>query len=412
VPAAPSQFSESHFPSLRALLERHVAARDIAGAVVGIAVGGEEPCFVAVGETGFDSGRPIAADSIHRIYSQTKPITGISTMMLIEEGRIALDQPIGELLPELADLPVLVSGDGEAVRPAKRQPTVRDLLTHTAGFSYGLQISPLAARYRQAGLQPGVRIAAHRALGDQPHDLADFVARLAKLPLARDPGEMFEYSLSIDILGAMIERVSGETLDAFFQRRIFAPLGMVDTGFVVPGEKLDRLVNLHERRPEGGWSLVDDPADSAYARPALLSGGGGLTSTAADYMRFTAMLAGEGETRGVRLLAPETVRLARSNLMPTGQVVQFFGNVLTDFGFGAAMQVPLSAMRMPAGVFGWGGAAGTGMWVDPIHRLHIVLMTQYMPAETNLSLREDPATAVYADLGLWPAGSALALPRG
>jgi len=106
------------------------------------------------------------------------------------------------------------------------------------------------------------------------------------------------------------------------------------------------------------------------------------------------------------------VRLARSNLMPTGQVVQFFGNVLTDFGFGAAMQVPLSAMRMPAGVFGWGGAAGTGMWVDPIHRLHIVLMTQYMPAETNLSLREDPATAVYADLGLWPAGSALALPRG
>ena len=409
---APSRFSESDFPSLRALLDRHVAQRDIAGAVVGIAAGDEEPCFVAAGETGFGSGRPVAADSIHRIYSQTKPITGISTMMLIEEGRVALDQPIGELLPELADLSVLVSDEGEAVRPARRQPTVRDLLTHTAGFSYALQISPLAARYRRAGLLPGVRIAAHGAPEDEPRDLAEFIARLAKLPLARDPGEMFEYSLSIDVLGAMIERVSGETLDAFFARRIFAPLGMADTGFVVPNDKTDRLVALHERRAEGGWSLVDDPADSAYARPALLSGGGGLTSTAADYMRFTAMLAGEGETRGVRLLAPETVRLARSNLMPTGQVAQFFGTVLADIGFGAAMQVPLSAMRMPAGVFGWGGAAGTGMWVDPVHRLHIVLMTQYMPAETNLSLREDPAAAVYADLGLWPAGTALALARG
>ena len=129
-----------------------------------------------------------------------------------------------------------------------------------------------------------------------------------------------------------------------------------------------------------------------------------MVSTARDYMRFTAMLAGEGETNGVRLLAPETVRLARSNLFPPGVQVQFYGNVLPNLGFGAAMQVTLAPAQMPQGVFGWGGAAGTGMWVDPIHRLHMVLMTQYMPAEINLSLREEPATAAYADLGLWPAG--------
>jgi CubicO group peptidase (beta-lactamase class C family) len=228
--------------------------------------------------------------------------------------------------------------------------------------------------------------------------------RLAGLPLERDPGEAWEYSLSIDVLGAIVEKVSGQSLDAFFHDRIFAPLGMNDTGFVVPPEKLDRLVNLHQRQKDRSWTLIDHASDSAYARPALLSGGGGLVSTAQDYTRFTAMLAGEGETHGVRLLKPETVRLARSNMLPPGVDVQFYGNVLPALGFGAAMQVALAPTRMPAEVFGWGGAAGTGMWVDPIHRLHIVLMTQYMPAEINMSLREDPAAAVYADLGLWPAG--------
>jgi CubicO group peptidase (beta-lactamase class C family) len=399
-----SQFVEADFPKVRALLETNVAQENIAGAVLAIAVGDEAPCFISVGHTGFGSGRAVNADSIHRIYSQTKPITGVATMMLIEEGRIGLDQPIGELLPELSNLAVLVSDASEAVRPAKRQPTIRDLLTHTAGFSYGLQISQLAARYRAAGLQPGVRVMSHRTQHDEPANLADFVECLGQMPLARDPGEMFEYSLSIDVLGAMIEPVSGQGLDTFFQERIFIPLKMVDTGFLVHDDKKERLVGLHQRGADGAWSLVDDPADSAYSRPALLSGGGGLVSTARDYLRFTAMLAGEGEARGVRLLQRETVRLARSNLMPTGQTVQFYGNALPDMGFGAAMQVPLSAMRMPAGVFGWGGAAGTGMWVDPVHRLHIVLMTQYMPADINLTLREDPAAAVYADLGLWPAG--------
>ncbi len=404
-----SRFYPGMFPEVSDLFARHIGQGDIAGAVLAVAVGDEDPCFVCAGNTGHDTDRAVRPDSLHRIYSQTKPITGMATIMLIEEGAIGLDQPVGEILPELADLSVLVSSEGNAVRPASRQPTVRDLLTHTSGFSYGLQFSPLARRYCELGLMPGDRIAAHRDGGQDPRDLAHMVEVLGTLPLERDPGEMFEYSLSIDVLGALIERVSGDALDAFFEKRIFGPLGMIDTSFVVPPEKLDRLVNLHERGQDGTWSLADSAADSAYARPALLSGGGGLVSTAQDYARFTAMLANEGEYRGTRLLRPETVRLARSNLLPTGLNVQFFGNVLEDIGVGAAMQVNRSATRIPPGVFGWGGAAGTGMWVDPVHRLHVVLMTQYFPPEINLTFREDPVAAVYADLGLWPAGTKTAL---
>ena len=407
-----SRFDRAMFREVTALFERHVEQGDVAGAVLAVAIGDEDPCFISVGETGFGTGRPVQPDSLHRIYSQTKPITGIATMMLVEEGAIGLDQPIGELLPELANLEVLVSEEGDAVRPAERQPVVRDLLTHSAGFSYGMQFSALAARYRELGLMPGDRIAAHRdGGGEDPRDLAHMVELLGTLPLARDPGEMFEYSLSIDILGALIERVSGRGLDTFFEERFFGPLGMVDTSFVVPPEKLDRLVNLHERGEDGSWKLADGPADSAYARPALLSGGGGLVSTAQDYARFTAMLANEGDYRGTRLLKPETVRLARSNLLPVGLNAQFYGNVMPHMGFGAAMQVNLAAMRSTPGLFGWGGAAGTGMWVDPVHQLHVVLMTQYFPPEINLTFREDPLAAVYADLGLWPAGPKTILDR-
>lgn len=395
---------QSRFPGVRALFERHIAQHDVAGAILAAAVGDAEPCFLALGETGMGTGKAVGPDSIYRIFSQTKPITGVAIMMLIEAGKIGLDQPLGEILAELADLPVLVSDDSDSVRPAVRPPTIRHLLTHTAGFSYDLQMSPLAERYREAGLGPGLRVPSHQLEKEGPRDLTEFVARLAELPLARDPGESFEYSLSIDLLGAVIERVSGIGLDRFFEERIFAPLGMRDTSFVVPADKLDRLVNLEERAPDGSWSVADSPADSAYVRPALLSGGGGLVSTARDYMRFTAMLAGEGKTAGVRLLAPDTVRLARSNLFPEGVRIQFFGNVLPTMGFGAAMQVLLEPQGMPAGVFGWGGAAGTGMWVDPVHRLHLVLMTQYWPATINQSFREEPAIAAYADLGLWPAG--------
>ena len=403
-------FSESSFPGVKALFERHIGAKDIHGALLAVAVGDDEPVYVAAGETGENSGRAVDADSIHRVYSQTKPVTGVAIMMLIEEGRIGLDQPIGEILPQFARLQVLVSPDGDAVRPPARQPTIRHLLTHTAGFSYGLQISPLAARYRELGIEPGDLIEAHRSGPEGPRDLDAFIDLLATLPLERDPGEMFEYSVSIDVLGAIVEKVSGKTLDLFFSERIFGPLGMRDTGFVVPADKRDRMVNLHERAEDGSWSLADAGADSAYARhPGLLSGGGGLVSTARDYMRFTAMLAGEGETRGVRLLRPETVRLARSNLFPPGVEVQFYGNVMTGIGYGAAMQVQLAPTRIPPGVFGWGGAAGTGTWVDPIHRLHMVLMTQYWPSTINLSLREDPAAAAYADLGLWPSGDNLRL---
>ncbi len=401
---APKALTAGDFPGVKALIERHVAAKDVAGIVVAAAIGDDEPVFISAGETGFASGKPVGPDSIHRIFSQTKPVTGISIMMLIEEGLIGLDQPLGDIIPELANLHVLSNPDAGEVTELKSAPTVRHLLTHTAGFSYALQMDPIGARYRAQGIEPGYRVQAHRTQGAPVlRDTQDFIERLAQLPLSHEPGDIWLYSVSIDILGAIVERVTKKTLGAFFQERIFGPLGMADTGFIVPQDKAKRLVALPERRGEE-WIVADDPADSAYTKPAMESGGGALVSTARDYMRFTAMLAGEGETRGVRLLRPDTVRLARSNLMPMGLSMQFFGNVLPGMGHGAAMQVPHYATTMPAGVFGWGGAAGTGMWVDPAHRLHIVLMTQYWPAEINLSLRESPAAAVYADLGLWPAG--------
>jgi CubicO group peptidase (beta-lactamase class C family) len=401
---APKALTTSDFPGVKALIERHVAAKDVAGIVVAAAIGDDEPAFISAGETGFNTGKAVGPDSIHRIFSQTKPVTGISIMMLIEEGLIGLDQPLGEIIPELANLHVLADPNAGIVREPKVLPTVRHLLTHTAGFSYALQMDPIGARYRAQGIEPGYRVQAHRTEGAPVlRDTQDFIERLSQLPLSYDPGEIWHYSVGIDVLGAIVERISKKTLGAFFAERIFGPLGMVDTGFVVPPEKTKRLVTLPERRGEE-WIVADDPADSAYAKPTMESGGGALVSTARDYMRFTAMLAGEGETRGVRLLRPDTVRLARSNMMPMGLSMQFFGNVLTGMGHGAAMQVPHYAAAMPAGVFGWGGAAGTGMWVDPAHKLHIVLMTQYWPAEINLSLRESPANAVYADLGLWPAG--------
>jgi len=402
---APKALTASDFPGLKALIERHVSARDVAGIVVATAIGDDEPAFISAGETGFNTGKPVGADSIHRIFSQTKPVTGISIMMLIEEGRIGLDQPLGEIIPELANLHVLADPNAGIVREVKVLPTVRHLLTHTAGFSYALQTDPIGARYRAQGIEPGYRVQAHRTEGAPVlRDTQDFIERLSQLPLSCDPGEIWHYSVAIDVLGAIVERVAKQTLGAFFAERIFGPLGMVDTGFIVPADKARRLVALPERNVDGDWIVADDPADSVYTKPAMESGGGALVSTARDYMRFTAMLAGEGETRGVRLLRPDTVRLARTNLMPPGLSMQFFGNVLAGMGHGAAMQVPHYATTMPAGVFGWGGAAGTGMWVDPTHKLHIVLMTQYWPAEINLSLRESPAAAVYADLGLWPVG--------
>jgi CubicO group peptidase (beta-lactamase class C family) len=247
-----------------------------------------------------------------------------------------------------------------------------------------------------------------------PTSLAEFGARLATLPLAADPGTRFDYSHAIDLLGLVIETVSGMPFEAFLKARLFDPLGMVDSGFSIAPHQVPRFADLPEKKGVM-WTLADDPAYSRYARPYYPAGGGGMVSTAHDYARFAAMLLNEGALDGVRVLKPETVRLARSNLLPP-EVTHCdlpLGQTLSNIGFGAAMAVSLGQSRrtgggfdwpgdVPAGVFGWPGAAGTACWMDPERRFLLVWMVQYWPSWLNGELRPDVIAAAYADLGVAP----------
>jgi CubicO group peptidase (beta-lactamase class C family) len=362
--------------------------------------GESEIQFAATGATAFHGGSQVAADSLFRMFSQTKPVTGIAAMMLVEEGRLALDQPVATILPEFAAPQVRAAGQLTQTRPSAGPITIRHLLTHTAGFGYHIGGDDIAHLYWRHGLAPGAR---NRIPGPgempNPATLEELGSRLARLPLARDPGTRFEYSIAIDLLGLVIQRVAGMPFETFLQERLFDPLGMRDTGFNIPSEKLGRLTALCEKRWDG-WKFVDDPKTSAYATPAVPSGGGGLVSSAEDYSRFASMLMQEGLYQGRRLLRAETVRLAASNLLPdgVGQVELPLGYVWPATGFGAAMSVQIVDGELPKGVFGWPGAAGTQVWIDPNRRFFLQFLVQYWPPEINLSLRPEVIAAAYADL--------------
>lgn len=363
----------------------------------------------AIGKLGFGRAEPAAADTIFRIYSQTKPITGIAAMMLVEDGVIGLDQPIGEILPDFRDMQVIVDSDPQNTRPAVRPITVRHLLTHTAGF--GMAGMTLGDLYFQHGIAPGTweRIAGPGQL-PTPSTLAEMGHRLSKLPLATDPGTRFDYSVALDVLGLVIETAAGMPFDAFLHQRLFDPLGMIDTGFTVSTGQIPRFADLPENRG-AMWVLADDPYNSRYAQPHYPSGGGGLVSTVHDYARFAAMLLGDGELNGVRVLKPETVRLARSNLLPA-EVTHCdlpIGETLSSIGFGAGMSVSLAQGfttggafdwpgAVPAGVFGWPGAAGTACWMDPERDFFLVFLTQYWPSWLNGTMRPAVIAAAYRDL--------------
>lgn len=352
------------------------------------------------GSLAWGSGDAMAPDTIFRAFSMTKPVVGIATMMLVEDGRIGLDQPLAEILPAFSGMRVCIDGDPANTRPAARPITIRHLLTHTAGFGYHIGGDALAALYLRQGIAPGTR---DRVPGPgelaSPITLEEFGARLAALPLATDPGTRFEYSLSIDLLGLVVQAVSGLPLEGFLQQRLFDPLGMRDTTFLLRPEQLPRLSTLAEKRSDG-WKIVDSPRDSVYARPSMPSGGGGLATTAQDYARFAALLMQGGTIDGARLLAPETVALARSNLLPppVDHIELPLGYTWPNVGFGAAMSVQTGDGEAPAGVFGWPGAAGTGCWIDPVRDFLLVFMVQYWPSDINIMLRSEVIGAAYADL--------------
>ncbi|MGI4733066.1 MAG: serine hydrolase domain-containing protein [Janthinobacterium lividum] len=387
------------------LRERYVGADGSGGrlphAQLLLAHEGEVAHFASIGPAR-DGGAPVDEGSLFRIASMTKPITSLAFMMLMEEARVALDTPVAHVLPELADVGVYAGGGAGVPFVTRRlaEPMrMVDLLSHTAGFTYGFQNrSNVDAAYRDRKIERW-----HGGL-----DLTGFVAALADLPLEFAPGEAWNYSVATDVLGAVIERVSGQTLDVFFRERIFAPLGMDDTFFQVPADKLDRLTDCWTLSPTGERVMYDRGADSAWAkRPTLLSGGGGLVSSALDYHRFCTMCLKGGALDDVRLVSRKTIELMTTNHLPGGSdlarmsksLFSEASNAGTGFGLGFATTIDVARSMIPGSVgdYYWGGMFSTAFFVDPVERISMVFMTQVSPSSA-FPIRRELKTLIYSAL--------------
>jgi CubicO group peptidase (beta-lactamase class C family) len=338
-----------------------------------------------------EGNRPLEEDTVFRIYSMTKPITSVGLMMMYEQGVFQLDDPVSMYMPEFKDMSVFKGGNADnfTVTPAEREITIRHLLTHTSGLTYGfMQKHPVDEIYRRHDVGGAT---ANRTT-------QSFVKKLGELPLLFSPGDRWSYSVATDVLGRLIEILSGQTLDAYFDHHILTPLGMAETAFSVPDGCQDRFA-ANYRRSGNSFELIDDPKASAYlAPPALLSGGGGLVSTTGDYYRFCQMLLNRGELDGVRLLGSKTVDFMRSNHLPNGGDLTSMGQAVfseTQFdgvGFGLGFSVMLDPVRAQVlgspGEYAWGGAASTGFWIDPVEDLIGIFMTQLMPSAAYAIRRE------------------------
>ena len=386
------------YPTIRTQFESYVSSGKLPGilATIGRATG--TPDLVAVGTQGLGEKTPVDIDSLWRVYSMTKPITGMAAMILVGEGKMKLDQPIADFLPEFANMTVLTDPEKnlDAV-PAKTQITVRHLLTHTAGLGYSIVTKgPLLQAYLDNGITPGIisrfPIPGQPASKPTP-DLKTFSERLAKQPLIAEPGTKWSYSISLDLLGRVIEVASGMDFETFLKTRIFEPLKMNSSYFQVPASETKRFVSNYA--PVNGMLFPIDPAaTSIYLdKPAFAFGGAGLVTSARDYDRFLNMLANYGELDGVRIMSTATAKLAMSDLLPPA--VSTAGTFADGAGFGAGGRVGKGAND---GVYGWGGAAGTVAFVDPKRKVRAVLMAQYMPSNVY-PFNENFAKWVLQDLG-------------
>jgi CubicO group peptidase (beta-lactamase class C family) len=375
-------FSSERLVRIGVAMQRHVDEERLPGVATLIARRGRVVHLETVGWADVEARRPLESATIHRIYSMTKPITVVAALLLWEEGRYLLDDPIGAYLPELAGMPVLrgVERGVPTLSPPSRPPTIRHLMTHTAGMTYG----------EFEGDAPGERMYAEADLLRPGGTLAEMVAALGRLPLLFDPGSRWQYSVSIDVLGRLVEVVSGQPLGEFFRERIFAPLGMVDTGFSVPEAALGRLAALYQPVEEGGLKPIPAPCGRDFGRlDPLCSGGGGLVGTIVDYARFAQMLLAGGELHGTRLLAPRTVALMASNHLPPE--VGPYGNpphAGHDFGLGVhVLRDPgLAGQLNGVGSFGWSGLAHTDFWADPANEVVGVFMTQLVAPPPGVSV--------------------------
>ncbi len=337
------------------------------------------------GASAFEGGAPIAEDALFRIYSMTKPVTAVSAMMLFEEGHFRFDQPVSRFIPEFKEMDVWVSGDSAPfeTRPAERQIRILDTFLHTTGLTYGFLFQhPIDAHYRQ------------QEIGTIDETLEEQCRRLATTPLLFSPGERWNYGHSTDVLGRIVEIISGQSLADFFQERIFEPLGMVDTSFWVPEAKQHRLPACYQKNPVTGEVTLQDGQGSTshgYSSPMKLhNAGGGLVSSLRDYHRFCLMLLHGGSFNGARLLSPKTVEFMRQNHLPGGQSIKEFGDKTfsearmegNGFGLGGSVQISSVETLSPGsvGTYSWGGLANTFFWIDPEEELIGIQATQMIPS--------------------------------
>jgi CubicO group peptidase (beta-lactamase class C family) len=370
-------FSSARLGHINAVMKRYIDEGQYAGILAMIARRGQIAHLDCFGKMDVEAGKPMQPDTIFRIYSMSKPVTSVAAMMLYEEGYFQLNTPVSEFIPGFKDTKVFVreTGSGLELADLEQEMTVHHLLTHTSGLSYGSdETSPVDALYRQAFPR------------SEGGTLEKMVEMLPALPLRFQPGQGWCYSFSTDILGYVVQTVSGRPFDVFLQQRVFEPLRMVDTGFYVPAEKRDRFAALYGRSEEGELGLTEAPETSRYAKPpTFVSGGGGLVSTAQDYMRFAQMLLNGGKLDGVRLLGRKTVELMAMNHLPEA-LLPFEvnpGYPVWGYGFGLGWKVMMDPARAgilgSRGMYGWGGAASTEFWVDPQEEVIGLVMAQLMP---------------------------------
>jgi CubicO group peptidase (beta-lactamase class C family) len=375
---------------LRSELERLVADGVIPGATVMIARDGRTLAEVTVGYRDVEARAPLGQDSIFRLYSMSKPITSAAILMLVERGKLALDDPAEKYLPEWRDMRVHVSGGLEAMvtEPVERPVTIADLLTHTSGITnHFTGNTPVHQYYRKFGVMRDTPVGRTPEDGPPARDLDELVARLGKAPMLHQPGREFAYSYSTTVLGAVIERASGERLDRFLTRHLFGPLGMEDTGFFVADADLPRFTPLYTAG-SGGLAITELPARSDYRDPArLLDGGGAIAGTADDYLRFAQMLANGGAIDGIRILSEESVA---AMLIPRVRIGGL-GQEAVWFGYGLALGTPDSEQEagLPAGGGSWSGSGNTYFFIDPKRRGVALLMTHFLGgAEVQSDLRD------------------------
>jgi CubicO group peptidase (beta-lactamase class C family) len=380
--------SAAKLERVKNLVQTAVDKHQTAGAVVLIARHGKVAYLQTFGHLSAKADKPMPPDAIFRIYSMTKPITTAAALMLYEEGKFTLDDPVSPYLPELKGLRVH-TGKGDETVEAKCEMTIRDLMRHTAGLTYGM---PNGTAVDKMYMAKGI---------DGPDlSLEEMVATLGKLPLQDQPGTRFQYSISTDVLARLIEVHSGKPIDEFLQDRIFRPLDMRDTGFIVPDDKLSRFAASHQLGDKGVLEVIDNPTTSRYrTRRKYLSGGGGLVSTARDYARFCQMLLNGGELQGVRILRPDTVKEMTRNQLPVAALpMRIGGFALPGLGFGLGVSVRLdtnaSTPDPAAGEFGWNGAASTYFWVAPKSEMVVIVLQQVQPYNYMLQMELQPA--IYA----------------